>query len=358
MRRLPRWDLAVPGLRPRQSPKPGSGSIDGVLVVAVGGSTAGALVADGSIAGVLVEVDGSIGGKRHSGSICVSEEAYPSLRILPSALAETQGDLPFVAIVRSREEFCRWLRDPLPGLKWLQVEGILGDSEAWIEAAHDDSHIPLDVVLSDPASEFSDLYRLVDACAVREIRVTVPAAPGLAKAVRLAAALRLPVRVLPGQPTGEVLEELYDALEFYLHEPMVEAPVEFFHSLLATMGGADTGSLWMILEQDPDAFHHYDANGEARLPRTGDSGPVAIAPAGFVEAHLNNLVAQGGECATCPWQQQCRGYFKWPNPAYSCEGIKRLFSSIQTAGNEIRRDMAGSAAADTEILSDPGESRL
>ena len=39
--------------------------------------------------------------------------------------------------------------------------------------------IPLDVVLSDPASEFSDLYRLVDVCGVRDIRVTMPAAPGL-----------------------------------------------------------------------------------------------------------------------------------------------------------------------------------
>jgi hypothetical protein len=284
----------------------------------------------------------------------VPEEVYPSLRILPSALAETQGGLSFVAIVRNREEFCRWLRDPPAGLKWLQVEGMLGDSEAWTEAAHNDSHLPLDVVLSDPASEFSDLYRLVDACAVRDIRVTVPAAPGLAKAVRLAAALRLPVRVLPGQPTAEVLDELRDVLEFYLHEPMVEVPVEFFHSFLATTGGEDVGSLWMILEEDPDAFQHCDGTGQARVPRTGDSSPVATASAGFVETHLNRLIVQGAECATCPWQQPCRGYFKWPDPAYSCEGIKQLLFSIQTAGNEIRRDMATFATADLGILQDSG----
>src|SRR5215472_15457304 len=159
------------------------------------------------------------------------EEADPPIRILPSALAETQGDGSFVAIVRSREELCRWLSNPLPGLRWLQVEELLGDQEAWTEAAHSDSNIPLDVVLSDPL-EFSHLYRLVDACAVRAIRVTMPAAPGLTKAIRLAAALRLPVRVLPGQPSAAALEELNDALQFYLHEPMVEAPVEFFHSVL------------------------------------------------------------------------------------------------------------------------------
>jgi hypothetical protein len=229
---------------------------------------------------------------------------------------------------------------------------MLAEPEAWAEAAHDDSPIALDVILADPASEFSDLYRLVDASAVRGIRVTIPAAPGLAKAVRLATALRFPVRVLPGQPTAEVLEELHEALEFYLHEPMVETPVEFFHSMLASTCGADVSSLWMILEEDPEAFQHFDANGHARLPRSGGSGLVPMAA--FVETHLNSLVVQGAECATCPWQQQCRGYFKWPDPAYSCEGVKQLFSRIQVAGEEIRRDMAAVVAADTGNMSTTG----
>jgi hypothetical protein len=270
-------------------------------------------------------------------------------------LAETQGNLPFVAIVRNRQELCRWLSNPHPSLRWLQVEGMLGDPEAWTEAAHNDSHVPFDVVLSDPALEFSDLYRLVDVYAVRAIRVTIPAAPGLTKAIRLAAALRLPVRVLPGQPSPDVLKELHDALELYLHEPTVEAPVEFFHSLLATMCDGDADSLWMILEEDPDAFHYYVADGQTRVPRTGDSGGPEIASAGFVDNHLSRLIAQGAECATCPWQQPCRGYFKWPDPAYSCEGVKQLFFSIQTAGNEIRRDVASLEASDTGILSESGE---
>src|SRR5215469_14065770 len=222
----------------------------------------------------------------------MSEEVHPPISILPSALAETQGDRPFVTIVRSRQELCRWLSNPLPGLRWLQVEGMLGDQEAWTEAAHSSSNIPLDVVISDPASEFSYLYRLVDACAVRPIRVTMPAAPGLTKAIRLAAALRLPVRVLPGQPSAAVLEELYDALQFYLHEPMVDAPVEFFHSALATLCDCDAGSLWTILEEDPDAFRRYDADGRPRMPRTSDPGQSEITSAGFVENHLNHLITQ------------------------------------------------------------------
>ena len=283
------------------------------------------------------------------------EEAIAPLRILPSALAETCGDLPFVAIVRNREELFRWLGGPFPGLRWLQVEGMLGDSEAWAEAAHDKSHIPFDVVLSDPASEFSDLYRLVDASAERDIRVTMPAGPGLSKAVRLASALGFPVRVLPGQPMTGALSELREILEFYLHEPMVEAPIEFLHSFLASMEGGYTGSLWVILEEDPDTFHRCDANGRAWVPRSCDSSYVESVSPGFVEKRLKSLIAQGGECASCPWQQPCRGYFKWPDPTYSCEGIKELFSSIQTAGNEIRKELASFAAAEAGIISDPDE---
>jgi hypothetical protein len=274
---------------------------------------------------------------------CVSQENYQSLRILPSALAETQGNLPFVAIVRSREELCRWLRDPLPGLRWLQVEGMLGDSDAWTEAARSDSDVLLDLVLSDPSSEFSDLYKLVDTCAVHDFRVTILARPGLLKAVKLAAALSFPVRVLPGQPTAEVLAELKEVLDFYLHAPTVEAPVEFFHSLLAITYGADAGSLWMILEEDPAAFLQYDMNGQARLPRANSFESVEISPAEFVEHHLKSLVEQGAECATCPWQQSCRGYFKWPDPGYTCEGVKELFSIIQAAADEIGRDLASCA---------------
>jgi hypothetical protein len=273
--------------------------------------------------------------------ICVPQEVYQSLRFVPAALAEEQGDRPFVAVVRSRDELCRWLGEPLRGLQWIQVERLLSDPNAWAPAASGASQVPLDVVLSDPGSEFSDLYRLVDVCAVRNVRVSIPAAPGFLKAVKLAASLRLPVRILPGQPIPEVLAELTEALEFYLHGPMVDMPVEFFHSLLATVCGTDRGSLWMILEEDPAAFLHYDAEGHLELPRSGGFRSVEISGA-FVEQHFKSLVEQGAECATCPWQQACRGYFKWPDPAYSCGGVKQLFSIIEAAGDEIEQDLVSS----------------
>lgn len=222
----------------------------------------------------------------------------------------------------------RWLREPAVGVEWLQVEGLLADQDVWATAAQGAATPALDVILTDPAAEFSGLYRLVDVRMVRGVRVTIPAAPGFMKALRLAAALQLPVRLLPGQPSAEVLAELTEAAHFYLRDPMVETPVEFFHSLLAAFRGVGEGTLWRFLEEDPAVFSHRD-----------DAGRALHAP-DFVATHLDGLLNAGAECATCRWQPVCAGYFKWPNPAYACAGVKQLFATLEAAAAEITRDLA------------------
>ncbi|MFN0129386.1 MAG: hypothetical protein ACKV19_22190 [Verrucomicrobiales bacterium] len=251
-----------------------------------------------------------------------------ALAVLPAALAEPYGDGPFIVVVRTSEEFSRWLRDPLPGAEGLQVEGLMGESDPWLLAAQGMLPIPLDVVLDDPATEYSALYRLVDVRNARDVRVTIPARSGFLKAVRLAVSLQLPVRLLPGQPDSETLVELSQALEFYLRDPMVETPIEFFHSTLAVFRGLDDGSLWSFLEHDPAEVSPRDAAGQPLLASD------------FVESHFGRLLADGAECASCRWQSLCRGYFKHPNPAYECAGIKGLLSALEAAANEITGDLA------------------
>jgi len=236
----------------------------------------------------------------------------------------------FVVIVRTREELTRCLSEPAPGLDWLQVEGLLGDTEAWANAAVDGRPVPLDVIMSNPAEEFSLLYRLADVRLSREVRVTMPATPGFMKALRLAASLHLAVRLLPRQPDTATLTELTEAVTFYLHDSAVEAPIEPFHSLLAQMRGtAPPVTLWEILEEDPAAFVHLDGAGQPRQA------------ADFVAQHVRRIVEQGGECATCPWIGMCAGYFKWPDASYSCAGVQRLIGYIESAAEEISQALAG-----------------
>ncbi len=265
-----------------------------------------------------------------------------------SDLVVEKGGRALVVIVKSREELSQWLSDPPAALQWLEIDGLLGDPDAWVPAAQSASNVPLDVVLANPGSQFSDLYRLVDVCAVRDVRVSMPASPGFLRALKLAIALRLPVRLLPGQPSPDVFTELTEAVTFYLRDPMVETPVEFFHSVLAFMFGADTGSLWTILEEDPAIFLHQDPDGRSKLPRVSGSPSREISLPTFVATRFKQLVEQNTECTTCPWQQICQGYFKWPDPAYDCQGVKQLFSIIKTAADEMRQELAYRDRADQE----------
>src|ERR1700736_2477163 len=88
-----------------------------------------------------------------------SPESARPISFLPAELVEEQGGGAFVAVVRRKDEFLRLLQRPPVGLQWLQVEGLLGDPEIWVQAAHGDSDVALDIFLATPAEEFSDLYR-------------------------------------------------------------------------------------------------------------------------------------------------------------------------------------------------------
>ena len=206
----------------------------------------------------------------------------------------------------------------------------------WATAARKEGDVALDVIVSDPATEFPHLYRLVDVRKVRDLRVTIPVVPGFMKSLRLAASIQLPVRLLPAQPDPALLEELQEAVQFYLHDPMVEAPVDFFHSSLAFMRDLPVDDLWMILEQDPNEFPRMDAHGNALAPE-GVTGPV---PENFVALHAAGLVSTGAECATCRWEKLCRGYFKLPDPRYSCEGMVKVFDRLKEAAEEMSADLA------------------
>ena len=243
---------------------------------------------------------------------------------------------PFVVVVRNSQQMGIWLRDRSPALQWIEVKGLLHDFEVWALAAEDTGEVPLDVVLVEPAREFSDLYRLVDVRAGRDVRVSIPAKPGFLKAVRLAASLGLPVRLLPGQPAGEVLDELQEALAFYLRDSMVEAPIEFFHSALAWLNGASTGSLWRVLEKDPAVYQRDTLDVTRSQPSN-----LGIDPSeDFGAVFLGRLITSGAECASCPWCHFCAGYFKWPDPDYSCTGVKLLFSALRAAVDEIEDDLS------------------
>jgi hypothetical protein len=214
----------------------------------------------------------------------------------------------------------------------------------WRAVAQKSDATCLDVVMQNPAAEFSRLYRLVDASNTRPIGVTIPVGPGFLKALKLAASIGLPVRLLPGQPDEAGAVELNEALSFYLYDPMLDAPVEFFHAVLSHFHGHPCSDLWTMLQEDPGVFPRYDEKGQVRMPRSAavfSEMDTTATPANFVERHVKHLLDSGAECALCPWLGICQGYFKWPDENYSCaRGVMPLFERLKETAAEMQEALA------------------
>jgi hypothetical protein len=242
-------------------------------------------------------------------------------------------------IVRTHEpsELVRALPDrALAELVGVQLLGLDSDAEALSSWGYG---IPVELVMTDPRAEFGKLYRYAKLLDKHPMRVSLPVVPGFAKAVKVAAALQLVVKLEPGQPDPAVIGEMSEVLSFFLHHGSVGQPIEFFHSLLLAMLRNQPVTLWEIQEEDPTAVRYVLADGTLVVPRppfgtilTGNLGNI-------VEIFGEGLLAEQGECAGCEFFGHCGGYFKWPRRDFSCEGVKAVLGEVKAAAEELRGDL-------------------
>ena len=251
------------------------------------------------------------------------EPALPVIKV-PVRWAEAHPTGPLIVRVSDRSGVLTTQKIPLDRIVWIEVPLALADA-AWPVGA------PLDVVLHDPARDAAGLYALDRVRRDHPVRVTIPGCPGIARSARIAMALQLPVRLLTYQPSAQVLTELDEVLDIYLHDSRATAPAEFLQSALAWCLFGDAPSPWMALELDPDWYPQLGA----------DSGPAAGPPPepGFVSRRLAELTAAGAECATCRLRVWCRGFFKWPNPAYDCAGVTKLLARLEESAVRLSQDL-------------------
>ena len=201
---------------------------------AAGGSMAVAAVGSTGAAGA--EAVGSIAGKRlawNQSRAAGNESHWFSCGLI---WRKNSGNGPFVVIVRSGTNWA-WLHERPSALQWLPSRGSPGRSGGvGVRSSGGRRRSSRCRPLLRQEAKFS-FYRLVDVRAVRDVRVSMPARPGFLKAVRLAASLGLPVRLLPGQPSAETLGILPRLWPFISTIPWLKLPIEFFHSALAWMLG-------------------------------------------------------------------------------------------------------------------------
>lgn len=232
--------------------------------------------------------------------------------------------------------------DDLDNLAYIQLCSLPSDTDDlihWAEA------LAIELRLDEPARDFPLLYRYAKLLDNHPVRVVLPVVTGFEKAVKLALSLQFAVRLEIGQPERALIEPLAQTLDDYLHRPTVSQPIEYFHSLLLGFCHREPVSLWAIQEEDPALVRYVDEQGQERLPGRLDGIDPGSEPMGFVERWGDGLLAEGAECAHCPHFDCCRGYFKWPRRDYDCDGVRRLFQTLEQAADELRVDLAAGPPA-------------
>ena len=244
--------------------------------------------------------------------------------------------------------------DGLERIEYLQLTDFEADPSPLVKW---ESVFPIDLVMMAPGREFPRLYSFARLLDRGPVRVSIPMADGIEKAVKLAASLRFSVKIIPGQPKTDQVMQLIRLADYYLKNPIIEEPIEFFHSLFFAIVKNEVTNLWEILEKDPD--HYCFVSDEGRI---ADGEPVPLPDLGIatetgdettsVSKGTCHLHEQGGtnrhkECAECIYYRWCRGFFKYPAPDYSCAAIFPLFEHLFAAATEFKQDMSASSPETT-----------
>ena len=208
--------------------------------------------------------------------------------------------------------------------------------------------VPVELRMRHPATEFPLLYRYAKLLDKHPVRACVPVTPGFGKTVKLAAALQFAVKLEVGQPGPEVLEELREVLDFYLHHQSASQPVEYFHSTLLAFHRYAVLSLWDAQEEDPAFVRYVTDEGRETVAR-GSGGTMAAGDLpSFVPELKRRLLVARGECAGCEFFGNCGGYFKWPRADYACGGVKEVFQTLRQAAGELRQSLESFDASRAE----------
>ena len=267
----------------------------------------------------------------------------PIIYNIPAQLVEAYRGRKVIVRSDDAAELVRRISpEDIEHVEYVQLLSLAGDVDVltqWGES------IPVDIIMRDPANEFTLLYNFSKVLDKHPARVSISVRPGFIKAVKLALALQFSVKLELDQPGPDLIEELKKVLELYLHRTSVSQPVEYFHSIFLSFYHPEPTSLWFIQEEDPEQYRFVTDEGiESVSPRfTGGDPKIDIDDFIREQRHVSHEV--GSECDDCEFLSVCGGYFKWPDKDFSCEGVKVLFTGLKEAAKDLQNDLEAFAVA-------------
>jgi hypothetical protein len=174
---------------------------------------------------------------------------------------------------------------------------------------------------------------------------------GLLQGVKIAASAMVPVTLNLEELSDA--EELMSVLNYYLHDPHVQVPVDFYHSMITAYLRGSTVALPDLYTESAAHFIYVDKSGNvsasARLARAGRflgkfSGGLQIDEGSELYQNLMNrkkdLVLSGSKCVSCEQFDLCEGYLRFVDANFDCDPLIEVFGEIKTKAKEIADDLA------------------
>ncbi|HEU4770217.1 MAG TPA: hypothetical protein VFS77_22815 [Pyrinomonadaceae bacterium] len=223
--------------------------------------------------------------------------------------------------------------DNLVALQLLDISAELEVLDGWYRG------LPIEMVLQNPASDTMKLYRLCRLQRSHPVRVVLPIVAGFGNAARVASFLHLPVKLEGTPPEPESMEEFSETLNFFLHNKAVSQPIDYFAGCLTAVLHKQPVTLWELQEEDPSIVRYVTDDGVETIAR-----PPFIDLGADLETFrfelTRRILEPEVECASCDFFLNCGGYFKWPNPDYSCVDVKQIFRRVREAAYELQDDLS------------------
>jgi radical SAM protein with 4Fe4S-binding SPASM domain len=207
---------------------------------------------------------------------------------------------------------------------------------------------PLVLRLNPPQA--SVLYTSAWLCDRFPIAVTMAIDAGLLSAVKIVTSAQAHLAV----DLDEVRDpgELMAVLHYYLHEPHLSVPVEFFHTLFSACVEGERLSLADMYSEEPDRFLHVDDSGRvtasARFAAAGKyfgelaEGLVVSQESPLLQEIRNrkkNLFLSRSACASCEVFDLCGGYLRFVTTEFDCSPFVEIMQEIKARAREMAEDI-------------------
>ncbi|MCC6699743.1 MAG: hypothetical protein IT365_29235 [Candidatus Hydrogenedentes bacterium] len=170
---------------------------------------------------------------------------------------------------------------------------------------------------------------------------------GLFRNINLLASLGYPVMV-NAFDGNHGMEPVTRALSYYLHNPLLNTPIEPFHSIMRHFLGNGPDTLWSIFGEVVGRNAYVSELGEISVAQRWILTGLCF---GTLNDTWEKLVASGlyrrlvrirdgnsasaPPCVSCPHRDTCGGFLRGVNVEWPCEVWQKIFADLRNQGRQV-----------------------